>query len=34
MGKIPKTYKIDKEMKDVNLEDVRQVLTGGNDHDH
>lgn len=34
MGKIPKTYKIDKEMKDVNLEDVRQVLTGGNDHNH
>jgi len=34
MGKIPKTYKIDKEMKDVNLEDVRQVLTSSNDHNH
>ncbi|MFM7220724.1 MAG: hypothetical protein ACKO21_11025 [Nodosilinea sp.] len=34
MGKKPETYKIEKEMKDVNLEDVRRVLSSGNDHSH
>ena len=34
MGKKPVTYKIEKEMKDVNLEDVRRVLSSGNDHSH
>ena len=34
MGKNPATYKIEKEMKDVNLEDVRRVLLTGNDHSH
>ena len=34
MGKKSATYKIEKEMKDVNLEDVRRVLSSGNDHNH
>ncbi len=34
MGKKSATYKIEKEMKDVNLEDVRRVLSSGNDHSH